>query len=179
APWRGIEAQMIVSFVPPGGAPSKVFANWNGMGTWYNELTRNRRDASPEITQKTAALTGTSKTQLEKMQAIANFMQRDIRYVAIELGIGGQQPHPAPEIFNHKYGDCKDKATLMSTMLKTIGIDSYYVIINTRRDSVKPEMPPHLGGFNHAILAVRLPDDVTSPTLIATMQHPKLGRLLF
>jgi hypothetical protein len=178
-PWRGIEAQMIVSFVPPGGAPGKVFANWSGMGAWYNELTRNRRDASPEITQKTAALTASSKTQLEKMQAIANFMQRDIRYVAIELGIGGQQPHPAPEIFNHKYGDCKDKATLMSTMLKTIGIDSYYVIINTRRDSVKPEMPPHLGGFNHAILAVKLPDDANSPTLIATMRHPKLGRLLF
>ena len=121
-PRSGIEGQMILTFYPAGGATGKAaFASWNDMGVWYNDLTRNRREASAEITQKAAALTASAATPLEKMQAIATFMQRDIRYVAIELGIGGQQPHPAPEIFNHKYGDCKDKATLMSTMLKTIG----------------------------------------------------------
>jgi hypothetical protein len=178
-PWRGIEGQMILTFVPPGGAAGKVFANWGQMGEWYNGLTRDRREPSAEIKQKTATLTASAQTPQEKMHAIADFMQNDIRYVAIELGIGGQQPHPAPEIFTHKYGDCKDKATLMSTMLKTIGIDSYYVLINTVRDSVNPDMPPHLGGFNHAILAVKLPDGVNDPSLVAVVQHPKLGRLLF
>jgi hypothetical protein len=179
-PRSGIEGQMILTFYPAGGATGKAaFASWNDMGVWYNDLTRNRREASAEITQRTAALTASAATPLEKMQAIANFMQRDIRYVAIELGIGGQQPHPAPEIFNHKYGDCKDKATLMSTMLKTISIESYYVLINTERDSVTPEMPAHVGGFDHAILAVKLPDGVNDASLVAVLQHPKLGRLLF
>jgi transglutaminase-like putative cysteine protease len=73
------------------------------------------------------------------MRAIAQFVQRDIRYVAIELGIGGWQAHPAADIFTHKYGDCKDKVTLMSSMLSEIGIESYYVSINTRRGAVTPK----------------------------------------
>ncbi len=177
-PRRGIEGQMIVSFVPPGGA-GKFFADWRDMGTWYSDLTRGRRDASPELSQKTTALTASAPTTLAKMQAIARFLQHDIRYVGIELGIGGYQPHPAAEVFAHRYGDCKDKATLMSSMLKGIGVDSYYVVINTERGSVTPEMPAHMGGFDHAILAIKLPDGVIDPSLVAVMQHPKLGRMLF
>ena len=92
------------------------------------------------------------------MQAIADFVQHNIRYVAIELGIGGYQPHRAAEIFGHHYGDCKDKATAMSAMLHEIGVDSYYVVINSERGSVTPDMPAN-SGFNHVILAVKLPPE--------------------
>ena len=178
-PRRGVEGQMILSFVPAGGASGKTFASWRDMGVWYNELTRNRHDPTPEITQKAVTLTASAATPLEKMQAIATFLQRDIRYVAIELGIGGVQPHSAPEVFAHRYGDCKDKVTLMSAMLRAIGVDSYYVIINTERGTVVPETPAHVGGFDHAVLAVKLPDSVSSASMAAVIQHPKLGRLLF
>jgi len=91
---------------------------------------------------------------------------------------GGWQPHPASDIFGHRHGDCKDKATLMSSMLHEICINSYKVVINTERGSITPEMPAHLG-FNHQIIAIQLPESVSSASLVATMQHPKLGRLLF
>jgi hypothetical protein len=177
-PHRGIEGQMIVSFVPPGGA-GKFFASWGDMGLWYSDLTRGRRDASADISQKTTALTASAAATLAKMQALARFLQHDIRYVGIELGIGGYQPHSAVEVFTHRYGDCKDKATLMSSMLKGIGVDSYYVVINTERGAITPEMPAHMGGFDHVILAIKLPEGVVDPSLVAVMQHPKLGRLLF
>ena len=67
------------------------------------------------------------------MRALAKFVQGDIRYVAIELGIGGLQPHQASDIYSHRYGDCKDKATLMSSMLREIGVESYYLDVNTQR----------------------------------------------
>ena len=108
----------------------------------------------------------------------ARFVQHDIRYVAIELGIGGWQPHSAPDVFTHHYGDCKDKTTLMSSMLHELGIDSYYVSINTERGSVTPDVPAHLA-FNHVIIAIKLPDAVDDPSLVATMRDPKLGKLLF
>jgi hypothetical protein len=149
------------------------------MGIWYQGLTSGRRDASRELKQKVASLTSSSRTPLEKMKALANFAQSDIRYVAIELGIGGWQPHAAPEVFTHHYGDCKDKATLMGAMLQEIGVDSYYVIINSERGSVTPETPAHKDGFDHAIIAVNLPDSVVDASLMATIVHPKLGRLLF
>src|SRR3984885_2753873 len=176
-PYRGIEGQMIVSFLAPG--VGRTFKNWRDMGVWYNDLTRGRRDASNDIAQKSAALTSSSKLAVVKMQAIADFMQRDIRYVGIELGIGGFQPHAATDVFAHRYGDCKDKATLMSALLKSVGVDSYYVLINTERGSVTPEMPPHVGGFDHAILAIKLPEEIHDASVVAVTKHPKLGTLLF
>jgi Domain of Unknown Function with PDB structure (DUF3857)/Transglutaminase-like superfamily len=178
-PRRGVEGQMIVSFAPAGGGQGKTFANWRDMGMWYVDLTRGRREASPEIRQKAAALTSSATTPLAKMRALASFVQRDIRYVAIELGIGGYQPHPAVDVFTHRYGDCKDKATLLASMLKEIGIESYYVVINSERGAVTQQMPAHMGGFDHAILAIQLPVGVEDASLVALMQHAKLGRLLF
>jgi len=115
---------------------------------------------------------------MQKMQALAHFVQRDIRYVAISLGIGGIQPHAAAEVFEHRYGDCKDKATLLSAMLQEIGVSSYYVVINHERDAVRPDMPAH-DGFDHVVLAIRVPAGVDTTTLTAKVQHPKLGTLLF
>lgn len=178
-PWRGVAGQMIVSFFPPGGPALNGFSNWEQMSAWYLNLAGGRSDASAEIKQKVAELTSSAQTSLQKMRALAQFVQHDIRYVAIELGIGGWQPHPAPEIFAHRYGDCKHKATLMGSMLRELGVDSYYVAINTERGSVTPMTPAYAGDFNHMILAIKLPDGVSDPYLVATVQHPKLGRILF
>ena len=151
---------MVATFFPAGGpSVSNGFSNWREMGTWYWNLERGRSDASPEIKQEVAALTAGKTTSLQKMQALAQFVQRDIRYVAIELGIGGWQPHPATEVFSHRYGDCKDKATLMRSMLQEIGVDSYQVAINTARGSITPGTPAYRG-FDHQIIGIRLPDEV-------------------
>jgi hypothetical protein len=177
-PWQGVAGQMIVSVIPPGGS-GRGFQNWKEMGIWYQRLTSGRRDASPELKQKVAALTSSAATPLEKMKVLAKFAQQDIRYVAIELGIGGWQPHAAAEVFSHLYGDCKDKATLLASMLHEIDVDSYYVIINSKRGSVTPETPPHMGAFDHAMIAIKMPNGVADPSLMAMMNHPTLGKLLF
>ncbi len=177
-PFGGVAGQMVVSFFTSSGRALNANIDWDTMGKWYSDLVGERVDASPEIKQQVATLTASRTTPLRQMQAIAEFVQHDIRYVAIELGIGGFQPHPAPEIFSHHYGDCKDKATLMRSMLHEMGINSYYVLINHERGSVTGEMPAH-DGFDHAITAIKLPDDLADPSLIATVQIPKLGKLLF
>ena len=178
-PMRGVEGQMIVSFFTSSRGPAlNANADWNSMGKWYFDLVGERVDASAEIKQQVAALTASKTTSLQKMQAIAEFVQRDIRYVAIELGIGGIQPHSASDVFSHHYGDCKDKATLLRSMLREIGVESYHVVINAERGSVTGDMPAH-DGFNHVITAIKLPDGLTDRSLIATTQHPKLGRILF
>jgi hypothetical protein len=176
-PWKGVAGLMILSIIPPGGA-NRGFVSWKDMGAWYNNLTQGRREASPEIKQQVVTLTGAVKTPLAKMQALSAFMQNEIRYVGIWFGIGGFQPHAAPDVFKHRFGDCKDKATLMSAMLKEIGIESYYVIIHTERGGVTSTTPPHLGSFNHAILAIQLPEGLSDSSLVATLQHPRLGRIL-
>src|SRR6202521_506541 len=176
-PWQGVAGQMIVSFFPPGGsAQNQGFQSWKQMGMWYLGLTGGRRSSSSELKQKVSSLTSSASTPLAKMKVLGDFAQRDIRYVAIELGIGGWQPHTAAEVFTHHYGDCKDKVTLMGAMLHEIGVDSYYVVINSERGSVTPQTPAHMGGFDHVIIAIKLPDGVTDGALVATMAHPKLGK---
>jgi hypothetical protein len=156
-----------------------MFSNWQQMGNWYSLLTQAQRDPSPELKQRADALTAGLTSPLDKMRALAGFVQKEVRYVAIELGIGSLQPHPAAEVFRSRYGDCKDKATLMSSMLREVGVQSYYVLVNSERGSVTPEMQPHTGLFNHAIIAIKLPDSVIDDTLESTLKRPELGTLLF
>jgi Domain of Unknown Function with PDB structure (DUF3857)/Transglutaminase-like superfamily len=177
-PWRGVAEQMVLSVIPSGGSQNRGFQNWDDMGNWQAGLTRGRRDSSPEIKQKVAELTAAAKTPVEKMRAIAAFAQREIRYVGIELGIGGYQPHAAKDVFAHRYGDCKDKATLVSTMLSEMGVESYYIVINSERGAVTPGMPPQIGIFDHVILAIKLPEGVADPSLVAFTDEAKLGKLL-
>jgi hypothetical protein len=176
-PWQSVAGFMVISLF--GNASGRVngFQDWKAMGIWENGLANGRREVSPEIKKKTAEITATGATTLAKMRALAEFMQKDIRYVAIQLGIGGWQPHPAPEIFLHKYGDCKDKATLLSTMLSEIGVESYYLNINTERGTITPATPA-TRWFNHVVLAIRLPNDLNDPSLHMVITYPKLGRLL-
>jgi len=178
-PWGGLAGKMIVYLFPPGGAGNRGFSDWRQMGNWSWNLQLDRVAASDEIRKKVADLTSSAHGPAEKMRLLAAFVQHDIRYVAIELGIGGFQPHPASDIFVHRYGDCKDKTNLFRTMLHEIGIDSYAVAINMVRGSVTPQTPAYLYGFNHEITAIKLPDNINDPTLIATVLHPKYGRLLF
>jgi hypothetical protein len=176
-PWRGVAARMVLSLQPPGGQGGG-YQSWQEVGSWYLGLTGGRRDPSPQLRQKVQELTASAPDMLRKLQALAAFAQKDIRYVAIELGIGSVQPHAAAEVLAHGYGDCKDKVTLLSSMLKEVGIESHYVLINTERGSVTSTTPPNFG-FNHAILAIQLPASIDSTRFPAAIRHKTLGALLF
>lgn len=177
-PAAGVAGSMYVTLIaPPGGRRS--MQTWSEVGTWYADLARGRREPSPQLKLKVEQLTVGATTQLAKMQSLAGFVQNDIRYVAIELGIGGYQPHAAAEVLSHEYGDCKDKATLLGAMLEQIGVQSYPVIINASRGVVGPATPASIYNFNHAILAIAVPADLQDPALEAVYPHAKLGRLLF
>jgi transglutaminase-like putative cysteine protease len=177
-PYRVISSRMDLKYFPRDlNLRAKTTGSWDDIGSWYTGLTSASRVPSPEIQQKVAELTAGMTDPLAKMQALASYVQQNIRYVAIEVGIGGFQPHPAADVFKHQYGDCKDKATLMSTMLKVAGIDSYYVMIDTHRGIVNPDFPSIYG--NHMVMAIRLPEGVPTNRLYGIVDDPKLGKLLF
>jgi len=177
-PWSAVAGRLGVKYFSRDPAlRARTTGSWNDLGIWYGVITASSRAETPAIKQKVVELTVGAATPLDKIKAVATYVQRQIRYVAIEIGIGGFQPHPAADVFANQYGDCKDKATLLSTMLSEIGIESYYVLIHTQRGIVVPGFPSIQ--FNHAILAIRLPDSVPDTTLFAITKDPKLGRLLF
>ena len=176
--WNTLAAHLYVKYFPRDPAMrSKTTGSWKDIGAWYNDLITPRRVATPAIKQKVAELTAGMTDALTKIRALAAYTQRQIRYAAVEVGIGGHQPHAAGDVLTHGYGDCKDKATLLNTMLEEIGIQSYNVMIGIRRREVMPEFPALQ--FGHSITAIRLPDDMAATNLYAVVNDPKLGRLLF
>ena len=102
-PWRVIAGRMGVKYFPTATSPAaKTSGSWKDIALWYSGLTTTSRDATPEIKQKVAELTANAPTTYAKIKALTDFMQRQIRYVAIEIGIGGFQPHPASTVFQYQ-----------------------------------------------------------------------------
>jgi hypothetical protein len=177
-PWQAVGGWAGVKYFPRDPAMrAKSSGSWRDIGLWYDGLTQWSRVPSPAIQQKVIELTSGISDPLAKMRVLTDYMQKNIRYMAVEIGIGGYQPHPAPEVFAHQFGDCKDKATLLGAMLHEIGIESYYVLIDTRRGVIHPDYPS-IHHMNHVILAIRLPAGIPDTDLYTVVDDPKLGRLL-
>jgi hypothetical protein len=109
---------------------------------------------------KALAEAGQPTDAREKARVLYEWVQDHIRYVAVELGEGGWVPHSARSVLTTLYGDCKDKANLLSAMLRVAGIDSVPVVILTRSGPVRRVTMPGRGSFNHAILGVRIGDEL-------------------
>jgi hypothetical protein len=177
-PWTAVAGWVGLKYFPRDPTMrARTTGTWNDLGLWYAGVTQSSRTPSPEIKQKVAELTSGISDPLAKMRALTDYMQTKIRYVAIEFGMGGFQPHPAGDVFAHQYGDCKDKATLLSSMLHEIGIESYYVVVDADRGIVQADYPSM--HFDHVIVAIKLPDGIDAGSLFAVVKDPKLGRLLF
>jgi hypothetical protein len=171
---------LAVSLIPAAGARTglgKSFENWQDVARWQAELADPQAVASPELTAKTQSLIANAKSDLEKMQALGRYVQ-SVKYVAIETGLGrggGVIPHPAAQVFAKSYGDCKDKANLMRTMLKLAGIESYLLAISATDPTVVREEWASPQQFNHMIVAISLKEDLK---MGAVSWYPNVGRLL-
>lgn len=171
-PLRSIVPHIGIKYFPPSGGTR----SWEEIGAWAGSLFQARGEPTPAMQQKVVDLTANLPSVLDKIRVLATYVQHEVRYVAIEIGIGGFQPHLASDVFANRWGDCKDKANLLRSMLKLAGVDSYLVLVNTKRGVVTPEHP--FVTFDHAILAIKLPA-ASAPGLYATADVPGLGRLLF
>lgn len=171
-----LAGRMVVTFFSD-KTQGKTYKDWREFGNWYSQLSAGVRQPTPGLEQKVQALAPASLPLLERIKALAGFAQHDVRYVEIKIGIGGWKPHKAGEIFSHQYGDCKDKATVLSSMLSEIGVKSYYLLVNTQRGITTETSPPQ-AMFDHMILAIALPDASYARPLPALYEHPKLGHLL-
>ena len=167
-----LEGRMTVHYAGS-SIPTPTEGTWRSVGEWYQALSKDRLAATPEIAAKAKELVGDKTDFYDKAETIAEFVQKQIRYFVIELGIGGNQPHFAGDIFRNRYGDCKDKATLLSSMLSTVGIHGTLVMVDHRRGVVDPEAPSILG--DHMIAAIEIPKDYNSPKLHSVVTS-KTGR---
>ena len=141
---------------------------WKAIGEWVTTLEADRPAPSPEITANVQSLIAGAPDFYTKLSRITESIQKNIRYFIVERGIGGLQANHAADIFRNRYGDCKDKTTLLISMLRVAGINAFYVPVDDRRGIVDPDDPSLFG--NHMITAIEIPADVQDPRLMAVVK---------
>jgi hypothetical protein len=136
-----------------------TFGSWQEVYNWWWALAKDKIKADSAIKQKVGELIDNQSSPEAKVRAIYNFCAQKIRYVAVEYGQAGHEPHNAFDIFKYKYGDCKDQAILLVTMLQEAGVSAYPVLIPTKEIyNLHDDFPAVL--FDHCIAAVSLKDKI-------------------
>jgi len=131
-----------------------TFQSWEEIGTWYSNLERERRAPKAEVRAQADEIVRGQTGDVEKVRALYEWVSRNIRYVSLSFGVGRYQPHAAAEVLENRYGDCKDKTTLLEALLEAEGFHGFPVLINSKAD-IDPDVPTPLQ-FDHAITFISL-----------------------
>ena len=136
-------------------------SSWKEFGKFIYTLKKDRDRLPEDIIQKVQQLTNGITTDKEKIKLLYEFMQKNTRYISVQLGIGGWQPFDATYVAKKGYGDCKALSNYMYSLLKAAGIRSYYTLVSAGGDfknhQLITEFPSNQ--FNHVILCVPLQND--------------------
>jgi len=144
-----------VSFIDPAVAISN-FDSWREVYDWWQALFKDKLDLPAPAQEMTAAVVKQcGDDDICKATRLYEFASRQVRYVAVEYGDSGYEPHPAAQVFANRYGDCKDKAILLVAFLRSAGITAYPALVATRETYQAGQDFPS-AHFNHAIAAVEL-----------------------
>jgi hypothetical protein len=160
------EAKDVAKVVPEPSMPGwsevatplhvSTYQNWEQVGRYYWGLVREQLVPNEELKRAVeSALKGVDRNDTQKVvAALYGFVVTHTRYVALEFGIHGYKPYRVDRILARKFGDCKDKASLIHAMLKVAGVELKLVLLRMRHlGTLSPEVAS-LAAFNHAIAYV-------------------------
>jgi len=131
-------------------APNGV-ENWDDVALWYHQLASDRTDANEDMKKLALQLTQGLSSEQEKLKTLYEWVRDNVRYIAVEIGIGGYQPYPATEVFENLYGDCKDMTTLLCGLSEAAGIRVDEVLISTWQNGELDTALASPFQFDHAI----------------------------
>ncbi len=136
----------------------------NALAAWYQKLTARAGPVAPSVIAKARELAPEGAPPAEVITAVHRFATRDIRYVGLEFGVHSYKPYEPDEVLARRYGDCKDKASLMRALLAVRGIDSNLVLVRTRPRGRLLHEVASPAAFDHAILYLPSLDRFVDPT---------------
>lgn len=175
-PYMPLDARVrtvTVNCFDPYGTTLHNFLSWKRAATWAWQMHHGRAATCTPITTAVGESTAGLTTPEEKFELLAAHVRDKFRYVAVEIGIGRFQPRLTLETWLNKYGDCKDKVTVLRAMLEAAGIASYPVLARIG-DKVDTLLTSPFQ-FNHVILAV----PISSLPGYATNDKARVGDFLY
>lgn len=156
-----------------------TFQSWDDVGRWYAGLERASRAPSPELRVKAQELIAGRTRNLEKLEALYDFVALNFRYVSISLGTGRYQPRSAADVLRDQYGDCKDKHTLLASLMESVGLQASTVLIPSA-GTLDPDFPSP-SQFDHVITRAEVDGqavwlDVTTEVAPFRLLSPELRK---
>ncbi len=143
-PLAELQAHVVVTTVP----------SWDSFIRWEKAIIDESFPADPAIDALAARLTAGAATPKDRLGKLFAYVAQEIRYQQeYESILAGWQPHRSSVVLERKYGDCKDKATLLIALARSIGIDLQFVVLATHSMG-RPDRTVVLPHFNHAIAYV-------------------------
>ncbi len=137
------------------GVLLSTIPDWKTLGAWARDLFEKNIKISDELKAKVKEITDAKKSEREKIQAVIEYIQKDFRYVSMDMDFHSYEPHPTDQIFFNKYGDCKDQTLLTVAMLSQIGVQAYPALFCAETQWDPRDKLPSPRYFNHAIVAIR------------------------
>jgi len=133
-----------------------TYQTWDQVGKYWWGLVKDQLTPTDEVVRTVdTVLKGVDRRDTAKVvQAIYGFVVTNTRYVALEFGIHGYKPYRVDRVLSRRFGDCKDKASLIVAMLKVAGVDARLVLLRMRSLGALTSEPASLAAFNHAIAYV-------------------------
>ncbi|MEO0556242.1 MAG: DUF3857 and transglutaminase domain-containing protein [Bacteroidota bacterium] len=150
-------------------------STWESIGKWQLSLNDGLDIISDELSNEIQRITADKSNEVDKIKAVYEYVQENTRYVSIQLGIGGWQPFSASYVESNGYGDCKALSNFTYSLLKSIGIKSYYTLIRAGENAIPLVADFPSRQFNHVILAV--PQEADTIWLECTNQTNPFGYL--
>lgn len=147
-------------------------ASWNSYANWYRNMASDKYFLPQEAKNKIKETIIGIKDTSEIVYTLYKQLQNETRYVALEPGINGWQPHSATEVYEHHYGDCKDLSTYMVAMLDVAGIKAYPTLARTSSKG-KSDSSFVVNIFNHCIAMVPLKKDTIWLECTSSYSDPK------
>jgi len=141
-----------------------TYKDWDALGSWYGRLFSEQMQLDDDARRAGRAAVQGASSDEEKVRRLYNYVVKNTRYVGIELGIHGWKPFPASEVHRRRYGDCKDKATLLSALLRDNGVEATITLVRTVDRGAVPKDHATMWAFNHAITYVPGQDLFLDPT---------------
>ncbi|MFY0564958.1 DUF3857 domain-containing protein [Archangium lansingense] len=148
------------------------FQSWAEVAAWGLSLQQGL-EGSPELTALAESWRALP-TEEARFLAAVRFVQDEVRYLGIELGPNTHQPHAPGQVLAQRFGDCKDKALLLTTLLRPLGITAHVAMVHSRQQGGVASMLPSPYAFNHVIVRAQVAG--RTEWVDATMTHQR-GRL--
>jgi len=181
-----MEASVPGSYNPYPWIEWSDFATWGDVARWAERLYPVPARLSPELQSAVDGIARQASQDDERVVAVLRLVQQQVRYLGVEIGAGTHAPSAPDVVWARRWGDCKEKALLMVTMLRALGIDASPALVNTDRQADIARDLPSAGSFDHAIVRVRHggrdvwldPTRAPQQGMLATVTQPDYARAL-